>query len=66
MIVRNSDAEVLELTCPPQWSSASMEQLTVWVDPLDGTKEYTQVRAYRLIYMRFNRGLLSNIHREHV
>ena len=31
------------LTCPASLSGAALEELTVWVDPLDGTAEYTQV-----------------------
>nr|XP_033791986.1 3'(2'),5'-bisphosphate nucleotidase 1 [Geotrypetes seraphini]XP_033791987.1 3'(2'),5'-bisphosphate nucleotidase 1 [Geotrypetes seraphini]XP_033791988.1 3'(2'),5'-bisphosphate nucleotidase 1 [Geotrypetes seraphini] len=34
--------EILKHSCPPQYSSIQEDQLVVWVDPLDGTKEYTE------------------------
>ena len=37
------DQSALKLPCPAEWQGVGMADLTVWVDPLDGTKEYTQV-----------------------
>uniref|UniRef100_A0A3Q3L7J2 3'(2'),5'-bisphosphate nucleotidase 1 n=1 Tax=Mastacembelus armatus TaxID=205130 RepID=A0A3Q3L7J2_9TELE len=34
--------EVLSKTCPAEYSELKEEELVVWVDPLDGTKEYTE------------------------
>ncbi|XP_069464689.1 3'(2'),5'-bisphosphate nucleotidase 1 isoform X2 [Ambystoma mexicanum] len=34
--------EILKHCCPAQYSNIKEEELVVWVDPLDGTKEYTE------------------------
>lgn len=37
-----TDTTVGEITCPSQYASIAEEELVIWVDPLDGTAEYTQ------------------------
>ncbi|XP_068609770.1 3'(2'),5'-bisphosphate nucleotidase 1 isoform X2 [Brachionichthys hirsutus] len=34
--------EILQKTCPAEYRGIKEEELVVWVDPLDGTKEYTE------------------------
>jgi 3'(2'), 5'-bisphosphate nucleotidase len=39
----NTYQAALSLPCPARLAGAALQELTVWVDPLDGTAEYTQV-----------------------
>ncbi|XP_059053164.1 3'(2'),5'-bisphosphate nucleotidase 1 isoform X2 [Achroia grisella] len=41
-IVLDSDKDILSLECPAALKSVKEEDIVVWVDPLDGTSEYTQ------------------------
>ena len=41
-VVNDEDQEVLLMDFPDHISSMNEEDLVVWVDPLDGTSEYTQ------------------------
>lgn len=41
-IVVDSDKDVLALDCPVNLQDVKEEDIVVWVDPLDGTSEYTQ------------------------
>ncbi|XP_063079706.1 3'(2'),5'-bisphosphate nucleotidase 1 isoform X1 [Engraulis encrasicolus] len=42
LIETTQTEEVLLKPCPPEYTSLKEEELVVWVDPLDGTKEYTE------------------------
>ncbi|KAF7230972.1 3'(2'),5'-bisphosphate nucleotidase 1 isoform X1 [Nothobranchius furzeri] len=42
--------EVLQKNCPEEFRSLKEEELVVWVDPLDGTKEYTE--ASRCLHLQ--------------
>ncbi|KAJ1529745.1 hypothetical protein ONE63_006496 [Megalurothrips usitatus] len=41
-LVTESDESLLQLNCPKELLSVSEKEVVVWVDPLDGTSEYTQ------------------------
>lgn len=41
-VVEDRSAAVFDLACPPAFVDTPLEEMTVWVDPLDGTAEYTQ------------------------
>ncbi|MCL4127941.1 UNVERIFIED_CONTAM: hypothetical protein GTU68_019301, partial [Idotea baltica] len=41
-IIDAKSIKMLNLTCPPQYENIKEEEVMVWVDPLDGTAEYTQ------------------------
>ncbi|KAM6914916.1 3'(2'),5'-bisphosphate nucleotidase 1 [Xenentodon cancila] len=42
-LIENGQAEeILQKSCPEEFKEVEEEELVVWVDPLDGTKEYTE------------------------
>ena len=41
-LVSEADKEFLKLNCPEQYLNANDKDFVIWVDPLDGTSEYTQ------------------------
>ncbi|XP_063350944.1 3'(2'),5'-bisphosphate nucleotidase 1 isoform X1 [Pelmatolapia mariae] len=42
LIETGQSEEILQRSCPPEFSQLKEEEIVVWVDPLDGTKEYTE------------------------
>ncbi|KAM4529784.1 3'(2'),5'-bisphosphate nucleotidase 1 isoform 2-T2 [Fundulus diaphanus] len=42
MIEKGQAEEILQKSCPEEYRAIKEEELVVWVDPLDGTKEYTE------------------------
>lgn len=44
-MVTEGDEDVLKLICPGNLNSVREDEVVVWVDPLDGTSEYTQGKA---------------------
>ncbi len=41
-IVKDQDSGALTLDIPSEYTNTKLEDVCVWVDPLDGTKEYTE------------------------
>uniref|UniRef100_A0A674EZJ4 3'(2'),5'-bisphosphate nucleotidase 1 n=1 Tax=Salmo trutta TaxID=8032 RepID=A0A674EZJ4_SALTR len=42
LIESGQSEDILQKSCPAEYSALKEEELVVWVDPLDGTKEYTE------------------------
>lgn len=42
LLTQTVDADFLQQICPPSYQHIREEDLVVWVDPLDGTAEYTK------------------------
>ncbi|XP_010893311.1 3'(2'),5'-bisphosphate nucleotidase 1 isoform X2 [Esox lucius] len=51
LIESRQSEEVLQKPCPAEYSALKEEELVVWVDPLDGTKEYTE--AAKCLYLPY-------------
>ncbi|KAK5616518.1 3'(2'),5'-bisphosphate nucleotidase 1 [Crenichthys baileyi] len=50
-LIENGQAEdILQRSCPEEYRALKEEELVVWVDPLDGTKEYTE--ASRCLHLQ--------------
>ncbi|KAM9420890.1 3'(2'),5'-bisphosphate nucleotidase 1 isoform 1-T1 [Salvelinus alpinus] len=45
LIESGQSEDILQKSCPAEYSALKEEELVVWVDPLDGTKEYTEAAA---------------------
>ncbi|XP_014912908.1 3'(2'),5'-bisphosphate nucleotidase 1 isoform X1 [Poecilia latipinna] len=45
MIENGQAEEILQKSCPKEYEALKEEELVVWVDPLDGTKEYTEASS---------------------
>lgn len=41
-VVTDEDSEAKSLIIPEKYAGTKLEDICVWVDPLDGTKEYTE------------------------
>ncbi|XP_045116585.1 3'(2'),5'-bisphosphate nucleotidase 1-like isoform X1 [Portunus trituberculatus] len=44
----SSSSSISSINCPPQLTTVAEEELVIWVDPLDGTAEYTQAHECRI------------------
>uniref|UniRef100_A0A668UTW5 3'(2'),5'-bisphosphate nucleotidase 1 n=1 Tax=Oreochromis aureus TaxID=47969 RepID=A0A668UTW5_OREAU len=47
LIETGQSEEILQRSCPPEYSQLKEEEIVVWVDPIDGTKEYTEGMLFR-------------------
>ncbi|XP_053737959.1 3'(2'),5'-bisphosphate nucleotidase 1 isoform X1 [Synchiropus splendidus] len=59
LIESGQSEEILQKTCPVELSGITEEELVVWVDPLDGTKEYTEASQLLLTDAKDSPQLLS-------
>lgn len=53
-VVTDSDQSILTLECPKEYLKVNTEDVVVWVDPLDGTSEYTQVSFKKYLVLKEN------------
>lgn len=45
-LITHGDPEILKKKCPDTLEDITEEDVVVWVDPLDGTSEYTQGKIF--------------------
>jgi len=42
VLVTEENNDVLQMICPQIYEKIEEKEIVVWVDPLDGTKEFTE------------------------